>query len=123
MSQPGMMQPSVMSNGGALPSMPPGIGQTQSNPGTNTPSTVPTPPGGNGFSPPFKFGQGKTGVFTDPRSQIAGSTSGNLQPANTANPTTPPVSPAPSAGNIGGSGTLNGGGDSSNSSPIPNLGQ
>lgn len=104
-----------MPNGGALQAMPPGIGQTQSNPGTGVPSTT---PGSNqstsGFSPPFSVGKGKPGVFTDPRQLIAGGTTVDQSAA----PTSPPTASPPAAGNIGGTGTLNGPGDGSNSSPL-----
>lgn len=109
----------TMPAGGALPPLPPGIANPSSNPG-NSPGSDPTPAltqASKTFSPPFQLGKGKPGVYTDPRLQIAGG--GNAPTSTTVSPTSPGATTAPPAGNIGGSGALNGGGDSSNSSPIP----
>lgn len=88
MTYPGMYA-SQMPNGGAMPNLPPGLNAAnQSNPGTNTPAADVTPQTNKGtFSPPFRMGLGKSGVFSDPRQQIAGGPSADLaapvQPATT----------------------------------------
>lgn len=99
----------TMPSGGALPPGPPGV---------NTPtSPPPTPPttAQLGFTPPFRLGYGKPGVFTDSRQQIAG---GGPDPSTTVAPAVNPApAPAAGAGNVGGGGALNGGGGSSNNVP------
>lgn len=113
----------TMPNGGALPTMPPGIGAaSNSNPGTNTPAATPPASGRAPWSPPFQIGKGKTGVFTDPREQIAGGTYTDITSTNPSGdpggtPGTPsdpnsvqyssPGTGSPGAGTIPSGGALN----------------
>lgn len=81
----------TMPNGGALPTMPPGIGAaSNSNPGTNTPAATPPAAGRAPWSPPFQIGKGKTGVFTDPREQVAGGTYSDITAKDATNPSGDP---------------------------------
>lgn len=124
----------TMPNGGAMPPMPPGIGTSSaSNPGTGTAASPPGAAPITGWSPPFQIGKGKTGVFTDPREQIAGGTSTDITAADANNPTgnpggTPgtPSDPnsvqysSPGTGSPG-AGTLPSGGALNNTGPAPKL--
>lgn len=89
----------TMPSGGALPPVPP------------SPTSADAAAPASAFSPPFRIGLGRPGVFTDPRMQIAGGPSENIAPAAGTEPpsgTPSPTTKGPTPGNIGNGGAVTG---------------